>query len=259
MKIATTRHHVGLSSAALPWATVRLVAEDSNADPSNADPSNAERSNAERSAAMDSTPVHCAMLAAIGLRRRAAGLVRRGLLAAGLVASMVLPAMLPSAHAALEAGAAAPGFAIDGAMGGEAFRFDLAQALKKGPVVVYFYPKAFTQGCTLEANAFAEAMDQYQALGATVIGVSGDDIATLKRFSVSECRGKFPVGADTDRSVMKAYQAVMPQREDFARRISYVITPDSKIAFAYESGSYEEHVPRTLAALKALDGGGRKR
>ena len=177
----------------------------------------------------------------------------------GLVASMVLPAMLPSAHAALEAGAAAPGFAIDGAMGGEAFRFDLAQALKKGPVVVYFYPKAFTQGCTLEANAFAEAMDQYQALGATVIGVSGDDIATLKRFSVSECRGKFPVGADTDRSVMKAYQAVMPQREDFARRISYVITPDSKIAFAYESGSYEEHVPRTLAALKALDGGGRKR
>ena len=160
--------------------------------------------------------------------------------------------------AALDQGAAAPAFAIDGAMGGEPFRFDLAQALKKGPVVLYFYPKAFTQGCTLEANAFAEAMDQYQALGATVIGVSGDDIATLKKFSVSECRGKFPVAADADRSVMKAYKAVMPQREDFAKRVSYVITPDSKIAYVYESGSFEEHVPRTLAALKSLDGGTRK-
>ena len=161
-------------------------------------------------------------------------------------------------RAGLNIGDAAPAFAVDAAIGGEPFRFDLAQALKKGPVVLYFYPKAFTQGCTLEANAFAEAMDQYHALGATVIGVSGDDIATLKKFSVAECRGKFPVAADADRSVMTAYKAVMPQREDFAKRISYVITPDSKIAFAYESGSFEEHVPRTLAALKSLEGGTRK-
>ena len=174
-----------------------------------------------------------------------------------LAAVSLLGHALP-ALAELPAGSAAPGFAIDAAIGGEPFRFDLAQALQKGPVVLYFYPKAFTQGCTLEANAFAEAMDQYQALGATVIGVSGDDIATLKKFSVSECRGKFPVAADADRSVMKAYKAVMPQREDFAKRVSYVITPDSKIAYVYESGSFEEHVPRTLAALKSLDGGTRK-
>ena len=184
--------------------------------------------------------------------------LRRGALAASLVMVAALLSLAAPARAALDAGAAAPGFVIDGAMGGEPFSFDLAQALKKGPVVLYFYPKAFTQGCTLEANAFAEAMDQYHALGATVIGVSGDDIATLKKFSVSECRGKFPVAADTDRSVMKAYKAVMPQREDFAKRVSYVITSDSKIAYVYESGSFEEHVPRTLAALKSLNGGARK-
>ena len=170
-----------------------------------------------------------------------------------LAAVPLLGHALP-ALAELPAGSAAPGFAIDAAIGGEPFRFDLAQALQKGPVVLYFYPKAFTQGCTLEANAFAEAMGEYAALGASVIGVSGDDIDTLKRFSVSECRGKFPVGADRDRSVMKAYKATMPHRDDFAKRISYVITPDSKVAFAYESGSYEQHVPRTLAALKELKG-----
>ena len=163
-----------------------------------------------------------------------------------------LLAYTPPASASLAVGDAAPEFAIDAAIGGEPFRFDLARALKKGPVVLYFYPKAFTKGCTLEANAFAEAMDQYAALGASVIGVSGDDIGTLKSFSVSECRGKFPVGADGDRSVMKAYKATMPQDENYARRISYVITSGSKIAYAYESGSFEEHVPRTLAALKAL-------
>ncbi len=162
------------------------------------------------------------------------------------------------ARAGLNIGDAAPAFAVDAVIGGEPFRFDLAQALKKGPVVLYFYPKAFTQGCTLEANAFAEAMDQYQALGASVIGVSGDDIDTLKRFSVSECRGKFPVGADRGGSVMKAYAASMPQREDFAKRISYVITPESKIAFAYESGSYDQHVPKTLEALKQWQAGTKK-
>ena len=162
------------------------------------------------------------------------------------------------ARAGLNIGDAAPAFAVDAVIGGEPFRFDLAQALKKGPVVLYFYPKAFTQGCTLEANAFAEAMDQYRALGASVIGVSGDDIDTLKRFSVSECRGKFPVGADRGGSVMKAYAASMPQREDFAKRISYVITPESKIAFAYESGSYDQHVPKTLEALKQWQAGTKK-
>lgn len=180
-----------------------------------------------------------------------AALPARRALFTSLVAIALLAPMLP-AHAGLAVGDAAPAFAIDAAIGGEPYRFDLAQALKKGPVVLYFYPKAFTQGCTLEANAFAEAMDQYTALGATVIGVSGDDIDTLKAFSVSECRGKFPVGADRDGAVMASYAATMPRSETAAKRISYVITPEAKIAYAYESGSYEQHVPRTLEALKAL-------
>ena len=188
-------------------------------------------------------------------KRLIAGLpVRRqfmATLAAPLIAGALIGYTLP-AHAGLSVGDKAPAFAINAAVGGEPYRFDLDQALKKGPVVLYFYPKAFTQGCTLEANAFAEAMDQYQALGATVIGVSGDDIDTLKSFSVSECRGKFPVGADQDRSVMKAYKATMPKDENYAKRISYVISPDSKIVYAYESGSFEQHVPRTLDALKSL-------
>lgn len=173
---------------------------------------------------------------------------------AAVVGATLIGVALP-ARAGLNVGDAAPAFSVDAAMGGEPFRFDLAQALKKGPVVLYFYPKAFTQGCTLEANAFAEAMHEYEALGASVIGVSGDDIDTLKKFSVSECRGKFPVGADKSGSVMKAYAASMPQREDFAKRISYVITPEAKIAFAYESGGYDQHVPRTLEALKQWKAG----
>ena len=161
-------------------------------------------------------------------------------------------ALASPAFAALKVGTHAPDFSASAFLAGNPLTFKLSDALKKGPVVLYFYPKAFTKGCTLEANAFAEAMDQYAALGASVIGVSGDDIGTLKSFSVSECRGKFPVGAAGDRSVMNAYKATMPQDENYARRISYVITSGSKIAYAYESGSFEEHVPRTLAALKAL-------
>lgn len=189
-----------------------------------------------------------ASTAPAAIRRAVIGLlpaVAVSIAAAGLTLS-------PPARAELAVGEAAPTFAIEAALGGEPFRFDLAEALKKGPVVLYFYPKAFTTGCTLEANAFAEAMGDYQALGATVIGVSGDDIDTLRRFSVAECRGKFAVGADHDRSVMKAYKATMPLVDSYAKRISYVISPDAKIVFAYESGSYEQHVPRTLAAVKAL-------
>jgi len=100
------------------------------------------------------------------------------------------------AFAALAPGDAAPDFDADAAIGGKVFRFSLAQALKKGPVVLYFYPKAFTSGCTVEAHLFAEATPRFEALGATVVGISNDDIDTLKKFSVEACRDKFAVAAD---------------------------------------------------------------
>lgn len=153
-------------------------------------------------------------------------------------------------HADLGVGAAAPDFTAQAAMAGKAFTFSLRDALANGPVVLYFYPAAFTPGCTIEAHRFAEAIDQYQALGASVIGVSHDDIATLKRFSESECRGKFAVVADVDRSIMKAYDAVMFIYPRYASRTSYVIAPDGKVIYAYSSLSPDKHVANTLAAVR---------
>jgi peroxiredoxin len=167
-------------------------------------------------------------------------------LAAALVAATALPAA-----AALSVGAKAPAFSLQASLGGNAFTFDLAQALKKGPVVLYFYPAAFTTGCTIEAHDFADAIDQYQALGATVIGVSHDPIATLQKFSVSECRSKFAVAADTNGTVMKAYDAVLAQHPQYANRTSYVIAPDGTIVYAYTSLDPADHVANTLNALKA--------
>lgn len=154
------------------------------------------------------------------------------------------------AHADLKVGDAAPDFTAQAAMAGKAFTFSLRDALKNGPLVLYFYPAAFTPGCTLEAHRFAEAIGQFQALGATVVGVSHDDIDTLKRFSESECRGKFAVVADTDRHIMKAYDAVMFIYPRYASRTSYVIAPDGRVLYAYSSLSPDKHVANTLAALR---------
>lgn len=167
-------------------------------------------------------------------------------------ACAVLAACLVSSPvpAELKPGAPAPAFEADATLAGERFRFVLGQALEKGPVVLYFYPKAFTQGCTIEANQFAEATPQYAALGATVIGVSGDDIETLKRFSVSECRSRFAVASDAGGRIMKAYDAAMPFVETYAKRVSYVISPQGRIIYAWSSMGPEQHVPNTLAALR---------
>ena len=113
--------------------------------------------------------------------------------------------------AALPDGAQAPDFSTDASLAGKTFKFSLAEALKKGPVVLYFYPAAFTPGCTVEAHEFAEATDKFAALGATVIGVSHDPIDKLNKFSVSECRNKFAVASDGDGSIMKKYDAVLPE------------------------------------------------
>jgi peroxiredoxin len=172
--------------------------------------------------------------------------LRTALLAAvALAATATAPA-----RAELKPGDPAPDFTAPAALGGKPFRFSLADALKTGPVVLYFYPKAFTQGCTIEANRFAEAHEDYARLGATVIGVSGDDIETLQRFSVTECRNKFAVAADANGRIMKSYEAAMPLSSTYARRISYVISPDGRIAYAYSSMSPEQHVPNTLDAVR---------
>jgi thioredoxin-dependent peroxiredoxin len=158
--------------------------------------------------------------------------------------------LLAVAQAALPVGAKAPEFSAQAAMGGNEFTFTLTDALKKGPVVLYFYPKAFTKGCTVEAHNFSEATDRFKSLGATVIGMSNDDIDTLKKFSVLECRNKFAVAADQGGRVMKQYDAVMPGRLDVADRISYVITPDGKVIYAFASMSPDGHVQNTLDAIQ---------
>jgi peroxiredoxin (alkyl hydroperoxide reductase subunit C) len=160
-------------------------------------------------------------------------------------ALMTLPAL-----ASLKVGDAAPTFTAQASLGGKTFEFSLADALKKGPVVLYFYPAAFTPGCTVEAHQFAEAVDQYKALGATIIGVSHDGIDKLKEFSVSECRSKFAVAADPDESIIKSYDAVLEKKPDYANRTSYVITPDGKIIYTYTDLHPDHHVENTLAALR---------
>lgn len=162
-----------------------------------------------------------------------------------LTAAFALPAF-----AALKVGAKAPLFTAQASLGGKVFTFSLADALKKGPVVLYFYPAAFTKGCTIEAHDFAAAMPKYRALGATVIGVSHDNIETLNRFSVSACRKKFPVAADTDQKIMKAYDAVLPSHPTYANRTSYVISPDDTILYTYTNLNPDQHVANTLAAVE---------
>jgi len=166
------------------------------------------------------------------------------------VLAAVTAVLATPSFAALKPGDAAPDFKAPASLGGNEFQYSLAEALKKGPVVLYFYPAAFTTACTIEAHDFADAVDAYGALGATVIGVSHDDIATLKKFSVSECRSKFAVAADKEQSIMKSYDAVLTLMPQYADRVSYVITPDGRVIFAYKSMNPEKHVEYTLDALK---------
>ena len=167
---------------------------------------------------------------------------------AWLVSTALL--LAAAAHAALKTGDAAPDFRTQASLAGKEFTFALADALRKGPVVLYFYPAAFTSGCTIEAHDFAEAVDSYRALGASVIGVSGDTIETLQKFSVSECRNKFAVASDRDQRIMKAYDAVLASSPEYADRVSYVIAPEGRVIFAYKSMNPEKHVAYTLDALR---------
>ncbi len=154
------------------------------------------------------------------------------------------------AFAALKEGAPAPAFTAKAVQGEKEFDFILTEALKNGPVVLYFYPAAFTKGCTVEAHEFSEATAQFSALGATVIGVSADPIDKLKQFSTQECQSKFPLGADADKAIMKAYDAKMFKVLPLSNRTSYVISPEGKILYAYSALDPDGHVQNTLAAVK---------
>jgi peroxiredoxin len=166
-----------------------------------------------------------------------------------LLAAAALLGLTASAHAALKPGDTAPLFTTEAAVGGKQMPLVLADALKKGPVVLYFFPKAFTSGCTLEAHLFAEATEKFAALGATVVGVSHDDIATQIKFSKEECRDKFAVAADPDSAIIKAYDAKLAMLP-MSGRISYVISPDDKIIYAYNDLDAAEHVNNTLKAVQ---------
>ncbi|MEP6883727.1 MAG: peroxiredoxin [Gammaproteobacteria bacterium] len=161
-------------------------------------------------------------------------------LASGLLASPL--------YAALKPGAQAPDFTTQATLGGKPFKFVLADALKAGPVVLYFYPAAFSHGCTIEAHEFAEATDKFKSMGATVIGVSRDDIETLNKFSVSECRNKFAVASDADQKITKAYDASL-FFTSYSDRTSYVIAPNGTIIYAYSALNPDKHVQNTMAAV----------
>jgi peroxiredoxin len=158
-------------------------------------------------------------------------------------------ALAVPADAALDLGAPAPLFTLQASLGGKEFTFALADALKRGPVVLYFYPAAFTPGCTIEAHEFADAIDGFKKLGATVIGVSHDTIETLNRFSVSECQSKFPVAADADLSVARSYQAASAEAQR-ASRTSYVIAPGGQVIYTYTNAIPFDHVTNTMHAIE---------
>lgn len=153
--------------------------------------------------------------------------------------------------AALPVGARAPDFSTTGALAGKPFKLHLKDQLRHGPLVLYFYPKAFTEGCTLEAKAFADAMPQFRKAGARVVGMSADDLETLKRFSTEGCRSKFPV-AIASPATIKAYDVVLKQKPELTDRTSYVIAPGGKIVMVHSDLDWKDHVAKTLAAVRAI-------
>ena len=184
----------------------------------------------------------------------------------GLSVLLSLPVL-----AALKVGDKAPDFSARASLAGKEFNFSLQNALKKGPVVVYFYPSAFTKGCDLEAHTFAEMKDQFDAAGATIIGVSADSIARLNQFSADPqyCAGKFPVASDATGSISSSYNltktAVKPGQadvrgveidHDFIERTTFVIGKDGKVIATLSSKedglAPDEHVKKSLSIVQGL-------
>src|SRR5690349_17270362 len=155
------------------------------------------------------------------------------------------------ATAALKAGAKAPDFTTTGAVGGKEFKIHLAQQLKKGPVVLYFFPKAFTSGCTAEAHAFSESIGDFKKAGAQVIGMSGDDLKTLHDFSTKECRSAFPVATATP-EIQKEFDVAWAAHPGITTRTSYVIDRKGNIVMVHDDLAFSQHVAKTLAAVQSL-------
>jgi peroxiredoxin len=170
----------------------------------------------------------------------------RAFLTAFVLAATALPAA-----AALPEGQKAPNFVTTAAVGGKVFRLDLKQELRNGPVVLYFFPKAFTKGCTLEAHAFSDAMPEFRKAGARVIGLSADDIGTLKKFSTEECRSAFPVARATP-ELIREYKVAFKGQKGLTTRTSYVIDQHSRIVMVHDDLDWSQHVAKTLAAVKAI-------
>lgn len=168
-----------------------------------------------------------------------------------LLLGLAIAACSVPASAVLPVGAKAPDFVTTGAVGGKPFRLHLKEQLKRGTVVLYFFPKAFTQGCTLEAHAFSEAVGEFRRAGARVIGMSSDDLPTLQRFSVEACRNAFPVATATPATVA-AYDVAWTERPGLTTRTSYVIDRRGRVVFVHSDLEWGEHVAKTLAAVKAL-------
>ena len=172
--------------------------------------------------------------------------MRKQLLGFCMAAIMAAPA-----SAALPAGSKAPDFTTAGAIGGKPFKLHLADQLRKGPVVLYFFPKAFTKGCTLEAHAFSEASKEFRKAGAQVIGMSSDDLPTLKRFSVEACRNAFPVATATAET-QKAYDVAWAEHPGLTTRTSYVIDRKGRVVMVHDDLDWSQHVAKSLEAVKGL-------
>ena len=183
-----------------------------------------------------------------------------------LVAALLAVALAQPALAALKAGEAAPDFSAQASLAGKAFSYSLADALKKGPVVVYFYPSAFTEGCNVQAHTFSVRRSEFDAAGATIIGVSLDSITRLNAFSADPkyCAGKIAVASDADGAIVKSYQlkvetSTEPFKDSrgevvdhaFAERTTFVVTPDHTIHAVIGGVSPTANVE---AALKAVQG-----
>lgn len=158
-----------------------------------------------------------------------------------------------SAQAALKPGAQAPDFTVPAYLAGAAFTYKLSDALKKGPVVLYFFPSAYTKGCDIEAHMFSEAAEKFKAQGASVIGVTAGKTDQLAKYSADTktCGGKFAVAADDGLKVAKKYDALFPPPVPLSNRTSYVIAPNGKILHAYSALAPDQHIEETLGAVTA--------
>ncbi|WP_341208964.1 peroxiredoxin [uncultured Sphingomonas sp.] len=173
-----------------------------------------------------------------------------------LLAAVTALTLAAPAAATLAPGAKAPDFSTRGAIAGKVVPVRLSEQLKRGPVVLYFFPAAFTGGCNAEARAFAEKVDAFRAAGATVIGMSADNVPDLQRFSSSECAGKFAV-ASAGPKVVAGYDVALGREikgRQVTSRTSYVIGRDGRIAAVWSDMNPAEHVTRSLDAVHRLTG-----